>query len=148
LILAVMGKAALMNDENIYEKPRIKNRFRDLATLAGFTIAVAVLSVVVMDILVYPLAVAATRNTRAFTALIKYTIVILPVLAVIAVQARKIVIMRREGIPGKTIASLLAHKPLYHLAVFFIILTMTVIIACALYLLLSYNYYLLYRLSI
>ncbi|MBN1533497.1 MAG: hypothetical protein JXA20_12585 [Spirochaetes bacterium] len=137
-----------MNNENLYEKSRIKDRFRDLATLAGFTVAVAILSVVVMDLLVYPLAVAATRNTEVFTALIKYTIVILPVLAVMGMQARRIVIMRREGIPGRTIAAILARRPLYHLAVFFIILLFTVLIAGALYLLLGYNYYLLYRLSI
>jgi len=137
-----------MNEQSIYEKPRLKNRFRELATLAAFTLGVGVLSMIVMDILIYPLTRAAVGNPRLFTALIKYMIIIIPVLAFIVYFIKKTLMLKREGLPARKIFSLIMFRPVFHITIVFTVILLTAVIISVIYILFQYNYYLLYRLSL
>ncbi len=137
-----------MGKEYIYQRPKITTRLKELVTLAGFTVAVAVLSIAVMDILVYPVAVAATSYPAVFTAMLKYSLIILPAGVILLLEVRRARMLRKEGLSGRKILAILTHRPLYHLAVFLIIAIIILFVLGILYFLLNYNYYLLYRLSI
>lgn len=137
-----------MNGNEIFEKPRIKNRLKEITTLALFTIAVAILSVVVMDVLVYPIAYLSIRKPRVFTFLMNYTILFLVLFSIVFIIWRRYRLLRKEGLPRKKIVSFLMYKPVYYSAVTLFVLALTTLIVGFLYFLLHYNYYLLYRLTL
>lgn len=137
-----------MNGQSMYEKQKLKNRFRELATLAGFTIAVGILSVATMDVLVYPLTTAAVRNPRTYTLIIKILALALPLLAGVIYLAKKISSLRKDGFSTGRIIRMIMFRPLYHITIGLAIIMFTVLIITAVYFLLNYNYYLLYRFSL
>lgn len=136
-----------MNDENLYRGRRLKERLGDFTTLAVFTVIVAALSVVVMDLLVYPMVIFAMRSTGAFTFLVKYLFFGFFAGSAILFILLKIRRLKKGGLANREIGRYLVSRPAYYLSSFFIILLSSVVVLTIIYLLLERNYYLLYKLS-
>lgn len=140
-----------MNDNqlssNMYEKGRLRDRFRDLATLAGFTVAVAIISLVAMDLIIYPATLFAVRRPGTFTAIFSSVLAATVIALLVAVPVRRIIRFRRDELPWPLIARYLLRRPLHYLALFCFFLLISTVIITILYLLLSNNYYLLYRIT-
>ncbi len=136
-----------MYNGNLYEKMKLRDRFKDITTLAVFTLAVAVLSVVIMNLLIYPVTIFAVNNKNAFNFIVKDLSIFGLIAVLIAFLGLKIHRLRKEGLGARDIIIYLVRKPLYYLAVFFFFILTSSVLIFLLYILLSNNYYLLYKLT-
>lgn len=136
-----------MNNELLYEKRRLRDRFRDISTLAAFTLAVAVISLVIMNLLIYPVTVFAVNHTSAFNFIVRDLTIFTIIALLLFLVGLRVYRLRKEGIPASEIARYLVKKPFYYLAIFFFFILISSVLLLLLYLLLSNNYYLLYRLT-
>lgn len=136
-----------MNNENLYEKRRLRDRFRDIMTLALFTLAAAVISALIMNLLIYPLTVFAVNNKRAFNFIVTDLSLVALAALLAAMAGLKIYRLRKEGLAAKDIALYLVRKPFYYVSVFFFFLVASAVLIFLLYVLLSGNYYLLYKMT-
>jgi hypothetical protein len=136
-----------MYNGNLYEKRKLRDRFRDLLTLAVFTMAVAILSVLIMNLLIYPVTIFAVRNKSTFNFIVK-DLSLFGVLALfILVVGLKIRRLRKEGLPREEIVMYLVRKPFHYVSIFFFFILTSSVLFLLLYLLFSNNYYLLYKIT-
>ncbi len=126
-------------------KPR--DRIRETITLCSFILAIAVLSTVLMDLLIYPLSKFAVSHTAAFNYIMKdlFWIVIISIFALLL--ARRIYILRKDGFSAAEILRRIGVKPLTVIAACMLVIACAGIIITLLYVLLYYNYYFLYKLT-
>ncbi|MBN2077921.1 MAG: hypothetical protein JW838_03090 [Spirochaetes bacterium] len=130
-----------------YEKSRLRDRTREIVTLALFTVAVALISTVVMNILVYPVTLFAIHRKEIFNVIIIHLSLygVIGLLAFLLVK--KIYRLRRDGLAAAKISSYLLRRPAYYLGIFLVFLAVSSVIIAFLYLLFSYNYYYLFKLT-
>lgn len=136
-----------MYNGNPFEKAKLRNRFKEISTLAGFTLAVAVISLVIMNLLIYPLTVFAVEKKDLFNFMITDLSLIAVIIAVIALLALKIYRLRKDGFDIKSIFIYMVRRPFYYLSLFFFFAVISSGIIFFLYIMLSKNYYLLYKIS-
>jgi hypothetical protein len=136
-----------MNNELLYEKRRLRDRFREIATLAGFTIAVAVVSLILMNLLVFPVTIFAVNHTSAFNFIVKDLSIFGIFALLIFLIGLKIYRLRKEGVPVAEILRYLVKRPFYYLSIFFFFLITSSVLIFILYVMLSNNFYLLYKLT-
>jgi hypothetical protein len=136
-----------MYNGNLYEKMKLRDRFKEISTLAIFTLAVAVISVVMMNLLIYPITIFAVKNKNAFNFIVK-DLSIFGIAAILMIfLGLKIHRLRKEGLAVRDIVIYLARKPLYYISIFFFFIVTSAVLIFLLYILLSNNYYLLYKLT-
>lgn len=130
-----------------YEKSRLRDRTREIVTLALFTVAVALISTVVMNVLVYPVTLFAIHRKEIFNVIIIHLSLygVIGLLAFLLVK--KIYRLRRDGLSAAKISSYLLRRPAYYLGIFLVFLAVSSVIIAFLYLLFSYNYYYLFKLT-
>lgn len=136
-----------MNNGILYEKRRLRDRFKEISTLAAFTLAVAIISLVIMNLLIYPVTVFAVNHTGAFNFIVKDLSIFAIIALLLFFVGLRIYRLRKEGLPASEIARYLVKKPFYYIAIFFFFILTSSVLGFLLYLLLSNNYYLLYRLT-
>ncbi len=136
-----------MNNEILYEKRRLRDRFKEISTLAAFTLAVAVISLVIMNLLIYPVTIFAIKYTGAFNFIVKDVLAFAIIAMLLFLIGLRIYRLRKEGLPASQIARYLLKKPFYYIAIFFFFFLTSSVLVFLLYLLMSNNYYLLYRLT-
>ena len=132
---------------NLYKNKPIKERIKEIFTLAVFTLVVAFISIVTMDILVYPISLVALKNKDFFNFLIGDLLFILIILFIIFLVAKKIYWLNKNGLSNREITRFLLFKPLYYLSTFFIILMASMFVIFFLFILLDKNQYLIYKLT-
>jgi hypothetical protein len=136
-----------MYNENLYEKRKLRDRFREIFTLALFTFAIAVISVVMMNLLIYPVTIFAVTHKSAFNFIVKDLFIFGAVALVLFLLGLRIYRLRKAGLSSREILFLYLKKPFYYLSMFFFFLMTSAVLIFLLYVLLSNNYYLLYRLT-
>jgi hypothetical protein len=136
-----------MNNETLFEKRRLRDRFREIATLAGFTLAVALISIAVMNLLIFPVTVFAVNHTAAFNFIVRDLSLFIIVALLAFLVGLRVYRLRKEGLPAAEIARYLLKRPFYYVAIFFFFIITSSVLVFVLYLLLSNNYYLLYKLT-
>ncbi len=136
-----------MYNDNILGKNRLKERIKEISILALFTIATAVISLILMDIIILPLTIFAISNVSLYTTLFKivalFCIFFIP-LYMIYIRVRE---LKKNGIKNKEVFKILLIKPVRFLAIFFFILFCTAVIVILLYILFDNNNYLMYRIN-
>jgi hypothetical protein len=136
-----------MYNGNLYEKMKLRDRFREITTLALFTLTVAVISVIVMNILIYPVTIFAVKHKNAFNFIVKDLSIFGLAAIFAAFLGVRVHRLRKEGLATRDIIIYLARKPLYYISIFFFFVITSAVLIFLLYVLLSNNYYLLYKLT-
>jgi hypothetical protein len=136
-----------MYNGNLYDKRRLRDRFKEIFTLAVFTLAVAAISVVVMNLLIYPLTVFAVNHKSTFNFIVKDLSIFIIVALFIFFIFLKIRNLRKDGLSAEEIIRYLIRKPFYYVSVFFFFILTSSVLVFLLYILLSNNYYLLYKIT-
>ena len=136
-----------MYNGNPFEKTRLRDRFKDISTLAAFTLAVALISLVIMNILIYPLTIFAVKKKELFNYIITDLSLFAILIALIAMLSLKVYRLKKDGLDIKSILAYLVRRPFYYLSLFFFFALISSGIIFFLYVILSYNYYLLYKIS-
>lgn len=132
---------------NGYEGTGLKEKLKEFGVLITFIFIAAFLSLVTMNILVFPVSLFAVKSSSLFTLSVKILIIISVASYIVFRFIRRIRISRSEGIPvikaflsslsGKSKTLLLSILILISLLIFFLILFFAI----------RYNYIILYELS-
>ncbi|MDR3237359.1 MAG: hypothetical protein LBT84_02520 [Spirochaetia bacterium] len=122
-----------------YERAGLAHRIKDISIMALFTIIVALISALVMDLLVYPISAFALSETRKFSLIIKYGFLLAVALALIFMVVRRIHNHLRKGLTLRETLIDLAKAPASAAALVFFMIVISVIVIGAVYILLSAN---------
>ena len=135
------------NSTNYFEKAKLRERLREVLILFVFIFGAATASVICADLIIYPLTVFSIRNKAVLNYIVRDLFWISVPAAALLFAAWKTYRLRKDGFTAGEIAGragLAASRAA--LSVFAVTLAAAVLIGL-IYLLLSYNYYLLYKLS-
>jgi len=136
-----------MYNGNLYEKRKLRDRFKEIFTLAVFTLAVAVISVVIMNLLIYPVTIFAVNHKNTFNFIVKDLSIFGLVALFIFFICLKIYHLKKNGLSARDIIKYLMRKPFYYVSIFFFFIITSSVLLFLLYVLLSNNYYLLYKIT-
>lgn len=134
-------------DENRYERESIKDRAKELSSLSFLTVIIAVISIFLMNMIVFPLSYFAVNNVTAFNIILKNISLLAVTGVIIMILAGKYKSLRRMGMDYTSILLYFLKRPVHYItmALFTIILFSLLIII--IYYLFSANYYLIYKLA-
>ncbi len=124
----------------------LNERIIGLLTLAVFTVVIALCSMLLVNITVFPVTLFAVSRPEAFTFIIKHGLRFGIIFFVIAALTVRAIGLSKLGFGARDIASYLSLRFLYYLAVFGVFLLLTAVIVAFLYFMFTSNYYLLYKL--
>ena len=122
-----------------YEKRKYKDRVKEIFTLFLFTIVIAVISLVAMDILILPISIFAINQKSVFNYIIKDVLIAAVFTIIVILFLRKIYRLYKDGNSLKDIFKYLLLKPLSLFGSFLIIMLLTFIIIFLLYIILNFN---------
>ena len=90
-----------MYNGNLYEKMKLRDRLKEISTLALFTLAVAVISVVIMNLLIYPVTIFAINHKNAFNFIVKDLSIFVLVALFVAFLGIRIHRLSKEGLAAR-----------------------------------------------
>ncbi|MCP4137748.1 MAG: hypothetical protein GY754_42685 [bacterium] len=127
------------------ERDRNKERIKGLFILSAFTIAIAVISLLVMDLVIIPVTLFAIHQKAAFNVAIKWGALSFLLFLLIYPFVKKIISLAKDGLkPGKIILHLLL-KTLMYFTTFCVFLALTIVKVILIYFILDTNNYSLYK---
>lgn len=132
-------------NNNTYEKTRLKDKLKEVFTLFTFIAISLIASLIVMDILIFPVALFSINNKILFNYLIKHITWIAILALLIYLIARRIYLCRKNGMAYSEIIKSLIAKPLKALIIILTFLIIVSLLTYLVYFLMSSNYYLLYK---
>ncbi|MCL1912245.1 MAG: hypothetical protein FWG13_08570 [Leptospirales bacterium] len=122
-----------------YERGGLANRIKDISIFAVFTLILAVVATVTMDILIYPIAAFALSQTRVFSLIIKYSFVFFIAAFFLSVIIKRVRSHLRNGLTFKETATDLIKAPASALAIAMFVILLSAVIIGAVYMLLNAN---------
>jgi len=123
---------------------QLKNRIKDIYILASFTIIIGLVSLIWMDLIIFPLSLFALKNKIIFNQIIKYGSLFIFFLIIFSFIFRKISNLKLEK-PTSNLFTFIFFRPIQYLILSFFFILITVLIILVLYFLLTYNNYIFYR---
>lgn len=123
------------------------SRAKELRTISIFTVLAALLSVALMDLIIFPLTMFAINDVPKFNFMIKLLFAFIVAAFLIMGLVSTVRSLRRNSHNTAYIILYLIKKPLYHLGLFLFILALSAILIAIIYFFFSLNYYYLHRLA-
>lgn len=137
-----------MNDhENRYERGSVKDRIKELSSLGFLTVIVAALSVIIMNLIVFPLSYFAINHVDLFNIILKNFFFLFIITAIIMIFYGKIKTLKRMGIKSSSIIIYFLKRPIHYLSIALFFIFLSSILILTIYYLFSANYYLIYKLA-
>jgi len=122
-----------------YERGGLANRIKDISIFAVFTLILAVVSTVIMDILIYPIAAFALSQTKLFSLIIKYCFIFFIVAFLLSIIIKRVRTHLKNGLTfSKTITDLI-KAPASAAAIAIFVIFLSAVIIGAVYMLLHTN---------
>lgn len=134
-----------MKNLSVYEKTGIRNRLREIFTLSVIFIISFIISLVAMDIIIFPVAFFAVNNKEAFTFVFKYAFWIIILIAILYSILRRIFSLRKDGFPVSQILKSVFLRPFSLLFFFIVILLIGFALVIVINFLFQNNNYFLYK---
>jgi hypothetical protein len=123
----------------------MKEKLRELLTLFLFIFGSAVVSLLAMNLLAFPLTLFAVQHKIAFTLAVKAGIIVLAISYIAYRIARRVILTKKEGLSViNALGSSLLRK-FKSLVFFLLVLLLSIVLISAIYFLLSSNYNILYK---
>jgi len=136
-----------MNHDSPFEKSTLRERIKEISTLAAFTIAIAAVSIIIMNLLAYPVAIFAVKQKNAFNFIFKYFFAIGIIALFSYLVSVTVYRLKKGGLSGREIALYILKKYFHSISMFFLIVAASAAVIALLYILFSNNYYLLYKIA-
>jgi len=136
-----------MQGRTLFEKSRVVDRLKAAMTLGRFILAAALASVRLMDAVVSPIALLAVNDKPLFNIIVVWGIRLGIAGALVYLFARRIFALRRDGLSGSRIALPMLVRPLQASGLVLSLLVVSTAVIALIYILFSYNYYFIYKLS-
>lgn len=143
-----MIKKKKMNDgKSRLESGTIKSKMKELISISLFTLIAVFLSLLLADLIFFPLAYYSVRNVDIFNILFKYSSMFLISLIMTTLLFLKIRFLHRDGKTVKSIIIYVFLRPFQYMGFFVFTLFMVALIIMVIYFLFSSNYYHLHRIA-
>jgi len=136
-----------MQNGNPFEKNRIRDRMRERLILSAFIVLSALASVILMDLIVYPIALLSMRRRELFNAAVGYSFWIVVLALLLYSLARAVCRLRRDGFGTGQILARIGRRSLGILVSALALLATGAVVIGVIYFIMSNNYYLLYKLT-
>lgn len=136
-----------MNRTDGYERSTLSSKARELATLTIFIVAIALVSIILIDPIVYPISLFAVENKKTFNYIIKDISLVVILLFFALLMIRKIFYLKKHGLGNREIIKYLIKRPALKISAFFMTLFFSAAVILIIYILFSANYRLIYRLT-
>lgn len=135
-----------MNGKYQFEKTGIKTRLSETSALFIFILIALIISLLVMNLLIFPIALFSVNNKETFTFIFNHLLRITIIGFLLYLLIKQIIFLKNEGFTGLQITKSVIKKPLSLLMTFLIVFVTCLILIVIIYIILKYNYYLLYKL--
>ncbi len=130
---------------NIYEKTGLLSRIKESFTLIIFIVFSLLISLLVMNLLIFPVAVFSINNKLIFSEIVKYLFFIILTVSIVFAFVRRIAFYKKSEMPNLQIVKLIILKPVSFLLFILIILFILFLLIVIINFVLQNNYYLLYK---
>ncbi len=134
-------------DENKYERETIKDRVKELSSLSLLTVIIAVISIFLMNMIVFPLSYFAVNNVTAFNVILKNISLLMILTAIILILYGKYKSLRRMGMELTSILFYFLKRPVHYITMTLFTIILFSLLIVIIYYLFSANYYLIYKLA-
>ncbi len=130
---------------NSYEKSGLTSRIKESCTILLFIFIALIASMVVMNILVFPIALFSINHKTIFTSIVKYFLWIIVIASIGYHLVNKIIFYKKNGLSNPQIIKKIILKPLSFFIFLLILLLIILVLMIFINFLLQKNYYLLYK---
>jgi hypothetical protein len=134
-------------DENRYERESIKDRIKELSSLSFLTVIIAVISIFLMNMIVFPLSYFAVNNVTAFNIILKNISLLMILSAILLILYGKYKSLRRMGMEYTSILFYFLKRPVHYITMTLFTIILFSLLIVIIYYLFSANYYLIYKLA-
>lgn len=129
---------------NIYEKSGLINRLKESGSIFIFIFIALISSLIIMNILIFPIALFSVSQKAIFTSVVKNLFVITILASMAYFLTKKIIFYKKNELPNSQIIKKIILRPLSFLLFLFLLLMIILIIIIIINFILQKNYYLLY----
>ncbi len=136
-----------MSKAHLAEKATLKVRSRSLSVLALFTIAIAVISVIAMDILILPLSLFAINHTEIFSLIIRKATLVSVVCLILFFFIRRIIQLKHNSLSGTDIFLYILRRAGHYTALIIIFISISSTLITLILYLVSSNDLLIHRIT-
>jgi hypothetical protein len=130
---------------NLYEKTGLFNRLKESGVLFLFIFLSLIASLIVMNIIIYPITLFSIKNNQIFTHIVVNLFWIIIFASTGFVLTRKIIYYKKNELPNIQIIKKIILRPLSFLLFLFLILISIIILILVINFILQKNYYLIYK---
>lgn len=143
-----MKKTKIQSDgHNNLESRTIRSKVREITAISLFTIVAAASSILLADLIVFPLTHFAVNNVNIFNLIFKNLLLVLIIIILIYTLIKKYNKLAEEGLLTGPIILYFLKRPFHYIGLLFSFLFISIIMISVLYILFSLNYYYLYKIS-
>ena len=143
-----MKKMKIQSEEkNTLESRTLRSKIKEITAISFFTVTAAAASIILADIIVFPLTHFAVKNVDIFNLLFKNLLLITILLFLIYSLVKKYRKLTDEGLSLKNILLYFLKRPFHYGSLFLSFILISSLVILILYFLFSLNYYYLYKIS-
>jgi hypothetical protein len=129
---------------NIYEKIGLSNRLKESGSVFLFIFIALIASLIVMNILIFPIALFSINHKTIFTSIVKNLFWIIVIASLGYLLVKRIIFYKKNELPISQIIKNVILRPLSFILFLLLILMIIFILIILINYILQKNYYLLY----
>jgi len=133
--------------QNNLESKSLKSKVKEITAISLFTLAAAIASIILADLIVFPLTRFAVENVNIYNLIFKNVLMLFIIIILLLSLIRKFRKLADEGLSVIYILFYLLKRPLHYGGLFLSFLFISILLIFVLYLLFNTNYYYLYKIS-
>ncbi|HPR36136.1 MAG TPA: hypothetical protein P5120_09840 [Spirochaetota bacterium] len=135
------------NDNNTLESKTIRSKVKEIAAISLFIVIAAVASIILADLIVFPLTHYAVKRVDIFNLVFENFLLLMLFLILYFIFIKKYRKLSDEGLTIKYIILYFLKRPIHYGSLSLSFLLISALMITVLYFLFSLNYYYLYKIS-
>jgi len=135
------------NDQSTLESSTVKSKIKEIAAISMFTIIAAVASILLADLIVFPLTHFAVKRVDIFNLVFENLLLLVFLIFLCLSFIKKFRKLSEEGLNARYKILYFLKRPVHYFSLVFSFIIISALMITILYLLFSLNYYYLYKIS-
>ena len=125
----------------------LKDKIKEIAGIAILTVVASIVSIVISDLIIYPLTIFSMNNVDVFNSVFKFAVLFLLILFIAIKIYRSFKRLKNNNTSFGNIIAYFSIRPFHYITLFFALLIISSFLIFLIYFLYSLNYYYLYKIS-
>jgi hypothetical protein len=142
----MMKKVKVQSNSN-NENRTLKDKIKEIAGIAILTVVASIVSIVISDLIIYPLTIFSMNNVDVFNSVFKFAVLFLLILFIAIKIYRSFKRLKNNNTSFGNIIAYFSIRPFHYITLFFALLIISSFLIFLIYFLYSLNYYYLYKIS-